>query len=357
MKITRVEIRDAAIPLVRPYTVAYETIAAVHNIIVEVHTDGPVGFGVASPSAYVTGETHADALAALQAHAAATLVGRDALALGANAAAIRRALGQRRPTALAALDMALWDLFGKAVERPVHAILGRAVGPLPTSVTIGIGDVAHTLAEARDFVRQGFTRLKVKLGHDLELDLERLAKLREAVPSEVRLRVDANQGYSADALERFVRATADWDLECIEQPLPAHAIGAMRGMPSDVIEHCMADESLHGAADGLRLLRPSAAFGWFNIKLMKCGGPSEALRIADLAGAADVPLMWGCMDESCVGIAAALACAYSRPQTRLIDLDGSFDLARDPLAGGFEVEPGGVLVPLDRPGFGVEPAR
>lgn len=354
MKIRRVEIRDEAIPLVRPYTVAYETIAAVHNIIVELHTDGPVGYGVASPSAFVTGETHADALEALKTRAA-TLVGRDAACLRANATAIRAAVGPCRPTALAALDMALWDLFGKYLDRPVWRLLGRPSGPLPTSVTIGIGDVAHTLAEAEAFVGQGFTRLKVKLGHDLDADIERLAKLRAQVPAAVRVRVDANQGYSAADLARFVAATAAFDLECIEQPLPADAIDAMRGMPSDVIARCMADECLSTAADALDLLRPTPAFGWFNIKLMKSGGPSEALRIADVAAAAGVPLMWGCMDESCVGIAAALACAYASPTTRLIDLDGSFDLARDPLEGGFTVAEGGVLLPVDRPGLGVAP--
>ncbi len=351
MKIRRVEVHDVAIPLVRPYTVAYETLSAVRNVIVAIHTDGPVGFGVASPSPYVTGESHADALDALG--AAALLVGRDALALHANAAAVDQGLPAGRPTARAALDMALWDLFGKAIGRPIHALLGRAVGPLPTSVTIGIGDVAHTLDEARMFVGQGFTRLKVKLGHDLDVDLERLAKLIEAVPAGVRLRVDANQGYSAAELRRFAAATASMGLECIEQPLPADAVDAMRDMPAGVIDRCMADESLHGAGDALRLLRPTAAFGAFNIKLMKCGGPSAARAIVAVAEAAGLPLMWGCMDESCVGIAAALARAYATPRTALIDLDGSFDLARDPLQGGFVAQPGGVLVPSDAPGLGV----
>ena len=86
---------------------------------------------------------------------------------------------------------------------------------------------------------------------------------------------------------------------------------------------------------------------------MKCGGILPALRIARTAAAAGIDLMWGCMDESVIGIAAALHAAFASPATRHLDLDGSFDLARDPARGGFELR-AGLLSTLPAPGLGVE---
>jgi L-alanine-DL-glutamate epimerase-like enolase superfamily enzyme len=102
----------------------------------------------------------------------------------------------------------------------------------------------------------------------------------------------------------------------------------------------------------LRLASPPPPAGIFNIKLMKCGGIAPARTIAAIAEAAGLRLMWGCMDESCVGIAAALHTALASPATRYLDLDGSFDLARDIAEGGFVVDRGG-LRPTDAPGLGV----
>ncbi|MDX1654754.1 MAG: enolase C-terminal domain-like protein, partial [Candidatus Competibacteraceae bacterium] len=102
----------------------------------------------------------------------------------------------------------------------------------------------------------------------------------------------------------------------------------------------------------LKLIQPPAACGIFNIKLMKCGGIWPAGRIGTVAELAGVELMWGCMDESCISISAALHAALAQPATRYLDLDGSFDLARDVARGGFVVEEG-VMRPVDAPGLGV----
>jgi L-alanine-DL-glutamate epimerase-like enolase superfamily enzyme len=102
----------------------------------------------------------------------------------------------------------------------------------------------------------------------------------------------------------------------------------------------------------LRLSQEPKVCGIFNIKLMKCGGIASAMTIGEIADAADVSLMWGCMDESVISIAAALHAALASPRTRYLDLDGSFDLARDPAQGGFKLRDG-ELSPTDAPGLGV----
>ena len=93
-------------------------------------------------------------------------------------------------------------------------------------------------------------------------------------------------------------------------------------------------------------------YGIVNVKLMKCGGIAEALRMAQIAERAGLSLMWGCMDESVLGIAAALHAAYACPATRYLDLDGSLDLAEDPFIGGFLLD-GDRMQILKRPGLGV----
>jgi L-alanine-DL-glutamate epimerase-like enolase superfamily enzyme len=266
----------------------------------------------------------------------------------------------RGPAARAALDMALHDLSAQRAGQPLVEQLGRAHRGLRTSVTIGVKSLAETLAEADEYRARGLSILKVKTGVDVELDLERLARLRERFGPSLGLRVDANQGYDLPALRRFVAATASLDIELIEQPLPPALDGELLAFPAEVRRRLIADESVLGeaylarlSALGARSVRSRGApFGGVNVKLMKCGGPTAALRLARAAERAGLALMWGCMDESVLGIAAALHTALASRATAYLDLDGSLDLAQDPYVGGFTLE-GDRMETLPRPGLGV----
>ncbi len=122
---------------------------------------------------------------------------------------------------------------------------------------------------------------------------------------------------------------------------------------NDIRRKIAADESLVGVADALAFTRPPCPFGIYNIKLMKCGGITPGLKIAEIARLAEFDVMWGCNDESIVSIAAALHAALASEATRYLDLDGSLDLARDLVRGGFHLENGELGV-TDKPGLGVE---
>jgi L-alanine-DL-glutamate epimerase-like enolase superfamily enzyme len=246
--------------------------------------------------------------------------------------------------------MALHDLLGKRLGLSLGTLFGRCHPALPTSITIGIKPTDEALVEADEYLGRGFRILKVKIGKSFEEDLERLARLRERVGPDVTIRADANQGYTAAQVARFFAAAPG--VEFLEQPVPATSIDELRPLPEDVRARIAADESLLAPADALRLVQPPRPAGIFNIKLMKCGGIAPARTIAAIAEAGAVSLMWGCMDESCIGISAALHAALASPATRFLDLDGSFDLARDIAEGGFVVENGG-LRPTGGPGLGV----
>ena len=344
--------------LTRPYAIALQEVtSSFGNVIVRIESDsGLTGLGAASPGEHVTGETIEACREALSAERLAWLSGRDARTLPA----LCREAGERilrAPAALAAVDMALHDLLAQHLGVPLVDMLGRAHEALATSITIGIKPIDETLAEADEYLGRGFRILKVKTGNSLEEDVARLAKLRERVGQGVTIRADANQGYSPEETARFFERAAWLDIEFLEQPVPRGDFDrARRTLPADWRRRIAADESLHDEKDALLLAAPEPACGIYNIKLMKCGGLRPALRIAAIAETAGIALMWGCMDESRISIAAALHAAFASPATRYLDLDGSLDLARDVVEGGFRLD-GGVLRTLDAPGLGLTESR
>jgi L-alanine-DL-glutamate epimerase-like enolase superfamily enzyme len=353
MRISGITSWGDAVPLLHPYEISSMRIDAVDLFFVRISTDeGVEGIGSASPAEDVTGESPDACRTALSVKQLGWLGGRDPRDLDELALELERS-HRATPAARAAVDMALHDLIARIEGVPLVDLLGRCHDALPTSVTIGISSVEETLAEAEDYLGRGFRCLKVKTGRAFDEDVERLTKLREVVGPEVSLRIDANQGCTLEEARSLGDLAGDLDLELIEQPLPAALDSDLRSLPSSVRRIIAADESLHGEENARDLARDPSACGIFNIKLMKCGGIRPALSIAEIAQASNIDLMWGCNDESAVSIAAALHAAYACPNTRYLDLDGSFDLARDPAKGGFVVEEGRLRL-LDKPGLGVD---
>lgn len=351
MRIAAVRSRLVRIPLSRPYAIAGGSWDAVELVLVELESDdGTVGHGQASPAEEVTGETAAQAALALAPEQLAWLIGREVRALDSLCAELRARIAG--PATRAGVDMALHDLAAKAAGQPLVEWLGRAHGSMRTSITIGLKGVDETLAEADEYIARGFALLKVKTGEDVELDLERLARLRERFGARIGLRIDANQGYDLAAFRKLVAHVDSLGLEMIEQPMRPELDGELAAFP-ELRSRLVADESVHSVRDLERLARCGSPYGGLNIKLMKSGGPGGALELARAAQAAGYRLLWGCMDESVLGIAAALHCALSLRATAWLDLDGSLDLARDPFAGGFALH-GDLLSTLPRAGLGAE---
>jgi L-alanine-DL-glutamate epimerase-like enolase superfamily enzyme len=352
MKIVSVRSWREAVPLTRPYTIASRSIDAVSLFFLElIDESGTRGLGSASPAEEVTGESEDACAAALAENALSWLVGRDSRHLGG----LCRNAGERMietPAARAAVDVALHDLLASHLRIPVVDLLGRCHDALPTSITVGIKDTEEALAEATEYLGRGFRCLKVKIGLSLEEDLQRLEELRSRLGAEIRIRVDANRGYSKEETRQLMDASSDLELELIEQPVAVGDFADLRELSAAQRRLIAADESLCSEVDALGLAAPPAACGIYNIKLMKCGGITSASAIARIAETAGLELMWGCNDESVISIAAALHTAYASPATRYLDLDGSFDLAKDPAQGGFEITDG-MLRLTDAPGLGV----
>ena len=347
MKITKIRQWTKALSLREPYTIAYETITNVENVFIIIETDGPlVGYGCAAPDLKVTGDTVESTHQSLE--EAAEIVRNEDPLRPAYCLSLTKEL---RGSARAALDMALWDLLGKAANMPLWRLFGGYRSSIATSVTIGIEDNATTVKKAKEWLGRGFKMLKIKGGKDVDEDIERVLLVREAVGENVELRFDANQGYDLQEAIRFVKGVEKAEIEILEQPTPKGDFDLLGRVTEKVDLPVMADESLLSLGDAFHLARGDVS-DMLNIKLQKVGGISQAIHINSVARSAKMETMVGCMDESELSIAAGLHFALSHSNVHYADLDGHLDLLDDPAKGAVRLEEG-ILYPSEKPGLGL----
>lgn len=352
MRIAHIDVFLQTFGLKNPYTIAYDAIATAQNLIVRIETqNGCIGWGNAAPDPHVTGETMALAEDILTTKLAPAIVGREARAPAAIYAILQQ-IAPHTPAACAAIDMAVYDLFGQSVKRPLYQLLGWARPRILTSITIGITAIEESVRQAREFVAAGFRALKIKTGLDWQEDAERVKAIRASIGSSIALRVDANQGYGVEQAVAFSRNIEDCQIEFIEQPTPAKNLRALKSVRRSSKIPIMADESALSSNDVLNLAA-NGIVDMVNLKLMKTGGVTGTMGAAAVAAAGNLPVMLGCNDESRISLAAAVHLACALGGVQYADLDGAFDLVDDVAAGGFELQDG-YLIPGDQPGLGVE---
>jgi len=352
MKITTLEAWAVSMALKEPYTIAYETIESATNVFLRVETNSKiVGFGCAAPDLQITGETPETVLKVMSEIVYPSIKGSDPLRTAMLLERLAPLLGSQS-SALAAVDMALHDILGKVCGLPLWKLLGGFRDRIKTSVTIGILPEKDTVDRAKAWITQGFKCLKIKGGKDMELDIVRVHKVREAVGEEIELRFDANQGFTFEQALKFVESTRHCRLELIEQPTPTGQPDLLGRVTSSVSIPVMADESLITLRDAFRLARKDLV-DMVNVKLMKVGGIAVARQINAVARSAGLEVMVGCMDESAISIAAGLHFALARPNVFYADLDGHLDLIDDPCDGAVLIR-NGVLYPNSNPGLGFD---
>ncbi len=358
MKITDVRLGMVRVPLKTPFKTALRTVEAVEDIIVSIHTDtGHVGYGEAAATAVITGDTHGSIVEAIGKVIAPRLVGEDVANLNRIVRLVQTAL-ERNTSAKAAVEIAVYDLWAQLYETPLYRMLGGGEPVITTDITISVDHIDKMVADSLSAVDRGFESLKIKVGKDIGLDIERVKAIHTAVEGRALLRLDANQGWTAKQAVHAMHELEDAGvhLELLEQPVRAQDLAGLKYVTDRVHTPVMADESVFGPIEVIELIEQRAA-DIINIKLMKTGGISNAVRIADIAAVYGVECMIGCMIETSISVAAAVHLAIAKAGViTKVDLDGPSLCAFDPVDGGVTFNESEISA-SDAPGLGIRAIR
>lgn len=355
MKITEVKIEKFSIELTEPFKVAFAEVSHAESLLIKIETDeGVEGYGEAAPFAPVTGETPEGCLAVLKMFRQG-LVGMNPLDIE-KIHGMMDGLVHGNGSAKCAVDIALHDIKGKVMGQPLYRVLGGYQDTVQNDITVGIQTPEKMAETARKYVQDwGYRILKIKVGIDPEEDLRALGLIRQAVGPDIRLRVDANQGYTVSRAIYALEGMKKYGVEAAEQCLPdwdMEGAAYLRQKVSGI--QLMLDESIHTTKDAARACRLKAA-DILNIKLMKCGGLYRGAQISTLAENFGLTCMVGCMLESKIAITAGLSLVASRKNITEADCD-SFLYYKDAdtgMPGGFERE-GDLFRLSEKPGLGLD---
>lgn len=353
MKIVRITTEVIAIPLIKTFKTALRTIDTVENVVVTIETDtDKKGYGSAAPTPVITGETLASIQGAID-HISPFLTGMEILD--------HELLFQKmnscilgNMSAKAAIDMALYDLLAKAYQTPLYRLLGGAVNTIETDITISLNPVHEMMEDSKQKIQEGFTILKIKVGGDPDLDIARLEAIKDVVGDNVQIRIDANQGWSPKEAVFVGQEIEKRDIPIVlmEQPVLAKDFTGLKYVRDNIALPIFADESVFSPQDAIQLINMGAVDG-LNIKLMKCGGIYNALKIAAIAESANIPCMIGSMMECSISVTAAAHLAASRSIIKGYDLDAPLFCSSNPAKGGMTYN-GSKVCLSDLPGLGIE---
>jgi len=325
----------------------------VEDVVVQILSDsGKVGYGEAPPTGAITGDTTGAIIGAIQDHIAKTIIGKDVEDFEPLLQSVQKAI-VGNTSAKAAVDMALWDLYGQLYNIPVYKLLGGARKNIVTDITISVNDPEEMAKDALIAIDRGYECLKMKVGINPAMDVARLKAVRDAVGKDIVIRIDANQAWKPKEAVKILNSMQEQglDIELVEQPVHSHDLEGLKYVTDRSFVPVLADESLYSPQDAATLLKMGAA-DLLNIKLMKSGGIYNALKIATMAEVYGVECMIGCMLESKIAVNAAVHLACAKNVITRVDLDGPVLCSVDPVIGGAVFEEKNITV-SDAPGLGI----
>jgi L-alanine-DL-glutamate epimerase-like enolase superfamily enzyme len=349
MKIVSVEAYPVKLTLQEPFTIAYSTIDHTINYFLRVETNSNiVGYGCSAYDEEVTGENSVTLKRDLNDVAIPLLLNKDPLSYQSLIKEVKKNL-PNSPTALAAVDMALFDIASKKANLPLYRFLGGGLRTkIKTSITIGILPIEESVKKAIEWKQRGYLALKVKGGVSYQEDIEKLKKIREAVGSEIDIYFDANQGYSEKEASLVIKTLAKVGSKFIEQPCDKNDLEVFSRLKGEL--PIMADESVLSGSDVLKLISRGGS-DLYNIKLAKSGGILGALEFDAISEASGSATMVGCMDEAALGISGALHFTLARDNVKFADLDGHVEFIDDPSYNAVIIKDG-YIYPKDQIGLG-----
>jgi L-alanine-DL-glutamate epimerase-like enolase superfamily enzyme len=352
MTITSIDVYRLSIPMV-PFTISNGTMHFAQNIFIRVHTsEGITGVGECSAFPMIAGETQ-DTCFVLARDFAKIWKGKDPREIDNRLRELDIFIVGNR-TIKSAFDMALFDIAAKIREVPLYTFLGGSYFEPESDITVGIDTAEKMAHRAKELINHRSIRfLKVKVGKDPEEDIKRIYKIREAIGNDIKIRLDANQGWDYEAAVMVTTSLEDLNIEFCEQPMHKRLDEKMPSLRRISKIPIMADESVFDHYDAIRLTK-NKSFDYINIKLSKAGGIMEALRIHDVCQEAEIFNMIGGMLESRLGLSAKVHFALACPNVRFYDLDTCLlGHKEDPVTGGVKFQ-GMKLIPPTTPGIGAD---
>jgi L-Ala-D/L-Glu epimerase len=350
MLIHKTIIYKYSIPIV-PFTIATGTMHFAQNTLVKIFADKYIGYGECSAFPMITGETQATCFE-MGKDFAQILLNQDVTAIDKCMQALH-SYTAGNATIKSAFDIALYDINAQAADLPLYKYLGGTYRTFPSDITVGIDTPEQMALQAKGFVDNGATILKIKLGKNSAEDVERIKAIRAAIGMNCTIRIDANQGYTfKDALIVF-KNLEPYQIQFCEQPMRTYLDEYLPQLRKATSIPMMADESVYNHHDTERLIKNDACDS-INIKLAKSGGILEARNIIKTAEANNIPLMMGGMLESRLALTAFAHLACCSKQFQFFDLDTCLLGHKiDPVLGGAQFAHGYNLV-LDEntPGIG-----
>jgi len=354
MKITDIKFALLEVPLKTPFKTALRTVNEIKDVVIIVETDtGQTGYGEAPATGAITGDTLGSIIETIRTVMKPRLIGKDISNLNEITDIIQSSI-MRNYNAKAAMEIAVYDLFAQLYKAPLYKILGGGEPQLQTDITISVDYIDKMVADSVKATELGFDILKIKVGKDIGLDIERIKAIDAAVKDRALIRLDANQGWTAKGAVNALRNLEDSGvvLELVEQPVRADDLEGMKYITERVVTPVMADESTFGPREVSDLIKMRAA-DIINIKLMKAGGISNAIKIADVAATYGVECMIGCMLESSISVSAAAHVGVAKSNIiRKVDLDGPSLCEYDPVVCGVTFNNSEITI-SDSPGLGI----
>ena len=353
LKITHIDIYPFNVASEHEFKIATMVISGAQNVLIHIRTnDGVDGWGEASSFRAIVGETQNINLAAAQ-ELRDILIGKNPLEYASRVRELDAFL-PLNSTIKSAFDMALYDLAAKHANLPLYRFLGGEKRPMETDLTMGIAKLENAGRDAMKIVDQGFRMIKTKVGIDPEEDILRLREIRMAIGPDIKIRIDANQGWDRVTAVRCLNEMEELDIEFCEQPVRRWDLDGMKYVSERTNIPIMADESVFSPEDAMAVIQKQAA-PMINIKISKSGGIKNAIMIANICEATHIPCMTGCMSESGLANTAFAHFAMAHPIVQYFDLDANVGHIDEPIIGGVTIENGMIDFPDDIIGIGAYP--
>jgi o-succinylbenzoate synthase len=354
MKIINIKTKILKAPLKNPFITSLRRVDALEDLVVIIECDdGTLGHGEGAPTPVITGETMGSMVACIE-YIKPHIVGREIEDFDAIIALVH-SLILKNTTAKSALEIALYDLKAKSLKLPLYRMLGGTKTQFSTDITISMGEIDKMIEDCHSAVALGYDTLKIKIGDNPQKDVERVRAIYDALDKNIKLRLDANQGWTAKESVTLLHALEKQDIiaEFIEQPVAADDIEGLKYIKERVQTPLLADESIFSVKDARKLLEMQA-IDYVNIKLAKTAGITQALALADLSKSFGVKCMIGCMLEGPISVAAGVHVASAKADIiTMLDLDAVSLLASHPVTTSIQFDESTITLSSTAHGLGV----